>query len=131
MPCPRNCSNGSGRMSERALKEFLVIDELSQYLGIKKSSLYSMVERREIPFYKIGRLVRFKKEDIDAWVESLKFEVVSPQAEARKIINKGPLEVSRIVKKHVAQSKALGYTPKYGRPDKVKDLGKEVSDGTL
>jgi excisionase family DNA binding protein len=116
---------------EFTLKEFLAIDELSQYLGIKKSSLYSMVEKREIPFYKIGRLLRFKKAGIDAWVEALKFEVVSPRREARKIIGRGPLEVGCIVKKSVAQAKAQGYTPKYGRPDEVKDLGKEVSDGAL
>ncbi len=110
------------------MREFLAIDELSQYLGIKKSSLYSMVERREIPFYKIGRLVRFKKTDIDAWVAELKFEVVSPQAEARKIIGRAAPEMGCIAKKYVAQAKSLGYTPKHGRPDKIKDLGKEVSD---
>ena len=104
------------------------IDELSQYLGIRKSSLYSMVEKREIPYYKIGRLVRFKKVDIDSWVAGLKFEVISPQAEAGKIIKRVRPEIGRIVKKNVALAKSLVYTPKYGRPDKVKDLGKEVSD---
>jgi excisionase family DNA binding protein len=110
------------------LKEFLAIDELSQYLGIKKSSLYSMVEKREIPFYKIGRLVRFKKADIDAWVAELKFEVISPKAEAGKIINRSMPGIGTIEKKNLAPARSLVYTPKYGRPDKVKDLGKEVSD---
>ena len=110
------------------MKEFLAVDELSQYLGIKKSSLYSMVEKREIPFYKIGRLVRFKRADIDAWVEGLKFEVVSPEAEARKIINRAGPEIGIMEKKNVAQARSMVYTPKYGRPDEVKDLGKEVSD---
>ena len=35
-------------------KVFLNIDELSQYLGIKKSNLYAKVERQEIPFYRVG-----------------------------------------------------------------------------
>ncbi len=111
--------------------ELINIEELSQYLMIKKSSLYSMVERREIPFYKIGRLVRFKKSDIDAWLEGVKFEVTDPQVQAKKAFRKAKLDVSRIVKKNIAQMKGLGYTPKYGRPDEIKDLGKEVSDGTL
>ncbi len=110
------------------MKEFLAVNELSQYLGIKKSSLYSMVEKREIPFYKIGRLVRFKKADIDAWVAGLKFEAISPQQEARKIINRAMPEIGPIVKKNLALARSLVYTPKYGRPDEVKDLGKEVSD---
>lgn len=110
------------------MNEFISLEELSHFLGIKKSSLYSMVEKREVPYYKIGRLLRFKKVDIDTWIEGFKFEVISPQAEARKIIARGRPEISSIVKKNVAQAKGLIYTPKYGRPDKVKDLGKEVSD---
>jgi len=113
------------------LKEFLTVDDLSQYLGIKRSSLYYMVEKREIPFYKIGRLVRFKKADIDAWICGLKFEVVNLQAKSRRIIKNDKPDINRIIKKNIAQVKALGYTPKYGRPGEIKDLGKEVSDGTL
>ena len=51
------------------MKEILNIDELSEYLSIKKSSLYSKVEMKEIPFYRIGRLLRFKKAEIDHWLE--------------------------------------------------------------
>ncbi len=110
------------------MKEFFTVGELSEYLGIKKSSLYCMVERREIPFYKIGRLVRFKKADIDAWMEGLKIEVLSPEAEARKIIARGRPEIGRILQKNIARPKGVRYTPGYGRPDDIKDLGEEVSD---
>ena len=131
------------------MNEFLAVDELSQYLGIKKSSLYSMVEKREIPFYKIGRLVRFRKADIDAWAEGLKFEVVSPQAEARKIIDQTTPEIGYIVKKNLAstqisprgidelvkkaieQARAEGYTNSGGKPDRIKGRRKEVEDGAL
>lgn len=50
----------------------LTIHELSQYLNIKRSTLYAWVERGFIPHYKMNRLVRFKKEEIDAWLEELK-----------------------------------------------------------
>ena len=53
-------------ISQNPVKELLTIDELSEYLGVKKSTLYSKVEGREIPFYKIGHLVRFRKAEIDA-----------------------------------------------------------------
>jgi len=104
------------------------IDKLSQYLGIRKSSLYSMVERREIPYYKIGRLLRFKSEDIDAWIAGLKFEVIMPQAKVAKIIKRVKPDIGRILKKNVATAKSIVYTPNYGRPDEIKDLGKEASD---
>ncbi|MEW6003661.1 MAG: helix-turn-helix domain-containing protein [Nitrospirota bacterium] len=51
-------------------KGYLNIEELSEYLGIKKSSLYAKVAKRQVPFYKIDRLIRFKKTEIDRWVRA-------------------------------------------------------------
>ena len=113
---------------ENLREEFLSVRNLSSYMDIKVKTIYSMVEKREIPFYKIGRLVRFKKSEIDAWVKELKFEMVSPQAEAREIIDRVKPESGCIVKKNVAHAKALGYTPKCGRSGKIKDLGKGESN---
>ena len=46
---------------------YLTIGELSAYLSIKSKTLYARV--KEIPHYKVGRLIRFRKDDIDAWME--------------------------------------------------------------
>jgi len=56
-------------------KEFLNIKEVSQYLGIKISTLYFYVENGDIPHYRIGRLIRFKKQEVDQWMEGNKKEV--------------------------------------------------------
>ena len=50
----------------------LTIQQLSDYLSIKRSTLYAWVERGFIPHYKMNRLIRFKKEEIDTWLEDLK-----------------------------------------------------------
>src|SRR5208337_1809414 len=50
------------------MDELWDIGRLSQYLGIKKSTLYAMIERKEIPYYRIGRLARFKPPEIDEWL---------------------------------------------------------------
>jgi len=42
------------------MDELWDIVRLSQYLGVKRSTLYTMIERREIPHYRIGKLARFK-----------------------------------------------------------------------
>ena len=42
------------------MDELWDIGRLSRYLGIKKSTLYAMIERKEIPFYRIGKLARFR-----------------------------------------------------------------------
>lgn len=56
------------------MKEYIGINELSEHLGIKRSTLYARVADRLIPFYRIGRLIRFKKTEIDHWMESLRQE---------------------------------------------------------
>ncbi len=56
--------------------DYLTIDEASAYTGIKKSTLYSKVEQREIPHYRIGRSIKFKRDDLDAWMEAHRVECV-------------------------------------------------------
>ncbi len=117
-----------------AEKEFLNIKEVSEYLGIKKSSLYSRVEKKEIPHYRVGRLVRFKKSEIDPWMEKFKSEPLDLHPKARGIlkdIRKDSIDIDAMVNKNIAEAKGLNYTPNPGRSDRIKGLGKEVSDGTL
>jgi len=44
--------------------------QTSEYLNIKTSTLYAMCMRREIPVVKIGRLNRFRKSDLDAFISN-------------------------------------------------------------
>ena len=50
-------------------EELLTINELILLLNIKESHLRSLIFRQEIPFIKVGRLVRFKPEQIKKWLE--------------------------------------------------------------
>jgi len=116
------------------VKEFLTIDEVSEYLGIKKSSLYSMVERKEIPYYKVGRLVRFKKSDIDPWMEKFKSEPLDSYAKARRILkgaSKNSMDIDTIVNKSIAETMVVNYTPGEGKSDRIRGLRKEVDHGSL
>lgn len=47
------------------------VSEVAAYLNLKPSKIRKMVFRREIPYVKIGRLVRFKRQAIEAWLEGL------------------------------------------------------------
>lgn len=116
------------------MQEILNIDELSEYLKIKKSSLYSKVERKEIPYYKIGHLVRFKKSDIDAWMEESKVETLDLQERAKRILRgtgNYTTDIDTLVKKTIAEAKAIHYTQAKGKPDRIRGLRKEVKDGSL
>lgn len=57
-------------------KIFYTVDELSEYLGVEKSTVYTWVHTRQIPYYKIGRLVKFKVDEIQVWVEERKVNVI-------------------------------------------------------
>ena len=115
-------------------KVFLNIDELSQYLGIKKSNLYAKVERREIPFYKVGRLIFFKRDEIDSFMEKCRVECFDIKKEAERIMkgaNRSRVDVDRVIKKTIEGVKEKGYISNHGKPDQTKGLRKEVSHGTL
>ena len=62
-------------------KRLLTIKEASDYLGISVKGLYNMVNRRELPFYKIGKRVRFDMKQLDEWIEKHKVESVDNQVD--------------------------------------------------
>ena len=114
------------------MKEILNIDELSLYLGIKKSTLYSKVERREIPFYKIGHLIRFKKTEIDLWMEKFKSEPFRAKEKAKSMTHSADAraaDIDEIVNRVIADSGGMEYTPKHkGDRTRIRGLRKEVED---
>jgi len=81
-------------------KEFLDINELSEYLNIKKSTIYHLVENGHLPHYKIGRLVRCKRSDVDAWIEKHRregIEIDKKPKEVFKISTRTSPDIDRIV----------------------------------
>jgi excisionase family DNA binding protein len=49
-------------------KQIMDIKELSEYLGIGKSKIYSLIRMKKIPASKIGRQYRFSKDIVDSWL---------------------------------------------------------------
>lgn len=56
-------------------KRFINITELAKYLGVKNSTVYSWVHIKAIPYFKIGRLVKFELTTIDSWIEEKKVDM--------------------------------------------------------
>ena len=44
------------------------VDEIAEYLGVKRDTVYKWIERKGMPAHKAGRLWKFKKEEVDHWV---------------------------------------------------------------
>jgi excisionase family DNA binding protein len=48
----------------------LDVEGLASYLKVKTSWIYEKTHLNEIPFYKVGKFPRFRKKDIDQWLNS-------------------------------------------------------------
>ena len=50
--------------------------ELAEYLSVPRGSIYNMVYERRIPHIKLGRRVRFRRDEIDRWLEERRVEAI-------------------------------------------------------
>lgn len=51
-----------------ASKEVLDLEEAVTYTGCARSTLYRLTSAKEIPHYKLGQALRFKKSELDEWL---------------------------------------------------------------
>ncbi len=51
------------------LPELLTVDEVAELLRLTKKGVYSMVEARRIPHFKVSNRVRFARADVVRWLE--------------------------------------------------------------
>lgn len=47
---------------------WLSVDEIAEYLGVAKDTVYTWVTSKGMPGHKVGRFWKFKKENVDTWV---------------------------------------------------------------
>jgi excisionase family DNA binding protein len=48
----------------------LDVKGLAEYLRVKESWVYQQIHAHSIPYFKVGKYPRFKKREIDRWMES-------------------------------------------------------------
>ena len=49
---------------------YVSIKTISDFLTVKEKTIYKLVETGQIPHYRIGKLIRFKIEEVSAWMNS-------------------------------------------------------------
>ena len=73
--------NGAGKLEVAAA--ILNYAETAQLLGVKVNTLYAWVSRRVIPFVRLSpRVVRFRREEIEAWMVERSVQPVSSRVES-------------------------------------------------
>ena len=104
-------------------KELLSVADLSEYLNIKKSTIYRLVENGKLPHYRICRLIRFKQSDVDSWVEAHRVKEIAGKDKTKravKSVSKPKTEIDRIIRNAIDESTGMKYNP---------DLGNQVKSG--
>ena len=49
---------------------WLSVDEMAEYLGVSKDTVYNWIKDRNLPAHKVGRFWKIKQAQLDKWVES-------------------------------------------------------------
>jgi hypothetical protein len=56
----------------RLAQGWLSVDDVAAYLGIKRGTVYKWIERYGLPAKKVGRLLKFRRAEVERWMESQK-----------------------------------------------------------
>ncbi|MDP2647480.1 MAG: helix-turn-helix domain-containing protein [Desulfobacterales bacterium] len=49
---------------------WLSVEEIAAYLGIKRDTVYRWITEKQRPAHRMGRLWKFRREEVDVWVKS-------------------------------------------------------------
>lgn len=49
---------------------WLSVDEICAYLGVSRDTIYAWIANKAMPAQRVGRLWKFKKEEVDVWVRA-------------------------------------------------------------
>jgi excisionase family DNA binding protein len=109
------------------------IRDLSNYLKVKMKTLYALVP--EIPHYRVGKLIRFRKQEIDSWMEHKRGmacgQGVTSGNHRVKRPGNGHADIDKLIRKAIDQSKGEAYNPYHGKSDRIKGPTKETKHGSL
>ena len=68
---------GSAKMAEIAM----TVREVATYLNVNEKTVYRLAQKGDIPGFKVAGTWRFRREDIDRWIDDQKRAVGQPEGE--------------------------------------------------
>ena len=103
----------------------LTVREVSQLLHIKHSTLYAWAAQGRIPCFKLHGLVRFRREDLDQWLESCRMQSALKLALP---VRGRAVDLSKVI----ARAKRAAYNPRHGETrQRSSPIRKEAADGAV
>ena len=87
------------------MMKMMTVKELAKYINVKEKTIYNFAEKGLIPHYRLNRLIRFRKNEIDQWIDS-------------KRVKSSKEPVSKIIRSV--------YDDLVGRPDRLRKGGRNA-----
>ena len=56
-------------MKRKSERDLMDVDELAEYLGLRKQTIYNWLHKRKISGIKIGKVWRFERDEIKSWLK--------------------------------------------------------------
>ena len=115
-------------------EKFLTVFKVASLLSVRPSTVYQWVSLGKIPHYRLGRIVRFKRKDLEIWVENFRKEQMDVEKKTTVILGtfgRKDKDIDRIIKKSIAEVRGNRYTSSQEKPGKDKGLGKEGNYGLI
>lgn len=85
---------------------FITVQDVANILNVKKSTIYSWVNAGLIPHYRLcGGPLRFKREEIVAWVEQFKKTTAEKPGAGRYPV-KGKNNIDHIIRRAINEEKS-------------------------
>jgi PTS system nitrogen regulatory IIA component len=65
-------------------ERLMSIKEVAEYLQVDMSTLYLWSQRGQIPAMKVGKMWRFRRSEIDAWLDQSRNQSTKDKATSRR-----------------------------------------------
>lgn len=62
------------------MDQLMTVAQLAQYLNVRRATLYRWAYHGVIPAIRLGKLWRFPKTEIDAWIKSNQVQKLTPKS---------------------------------------------------
>ena len=107
------------------MKQYLNIATLAESLLVKHSTLYTWAEEGTIPHLKLGRLLRFDPDEIEAWLQAHHRKAISEQAPPKRRHRTDHVDAL------IVEAKRAVYTSCHGKPDQDRATRKGEPNGSV
>jgi excisionase family DNA binding protein len=67
---PERVGGGVASLGVDSASRLLAADDVANYLGVRTDWVYREVRAGRLPHIRLGRAVRFRRESIEAWIDS-------------------------------------------------------------